>query len=36
MAAATSAGSPCFRRSGIGCEVIRRNWAITRSPLRRS
>ena len=30
--AATSAGSPCSRRSGIGWEVIRRNWATTCSP----
>ena len=36
MTSATSAGNPCSRKSGTGCEVIRRNWATTRSPLRRS
>ena len=36
MIAATSSGSPVSRRSGTGWEVIRRNWATTCSPLRRS
>ncbi len=32
----SSSGTPWPRRSGIGCPVIRRNWAMISSPSRRS